>query len=108
MLAGKQFHSLGATYLKDLAANVVCFTVGMLSKTPMLLDLMFARFCALTEIRSCKYLGAELLMHLWVSSRILNSICCCMGSQCSVFRDSVELSYFDLPSANFAHMFWIL
>ena len=64
MLVGKLFHNLGAMYLKDLAANVVCLTVGMLRKTPMLLDLMFTWFCALTEIRSCKYLGAELLMHL--------------------------------------------
>ena len=48
MLVGKLFHSLGATYLKDLAANVVCLAVGMLSKTPMLLDLMFAQICALT------------------------------------------------------------
>ena len=64
MLVGKLFHSLGATYLKDLAANVDCLAVGMLSKTPMPPDLMFAQICALTEIRSCKYLGAELLMHL--------------------------------------------
>ena len=64
MLVGKLFHSLGAMYLRDLAANVVCLNVDMLSKTPMLLDLMFTLFCSLTEIRSCRYLGAELLMHL--------------------------------------------
>ena len=108
MLVGSLFHSVCATCLKDLAANVVCLTVGILSKTPMLLNLMFSLFCSFTEISSRRYLGAELLMHLWVNVRILNSILCCMGSQCSAFSYSVELSYFDFPSTNFAHMFWIL
>ena len=64
MLVGSLFHSVSAACLKDLAANVVCLTVGILSMTPMLLDLMFSLFCSLTEISSCGYLGAKLLMHL--------------------------------------------
>ena len=64
MLVGSLFHSVSATCLKDLAANFVHLTVGILSKTPMVLDLMFSLFCSLTEISSYRYLGAELLMHL--------------------------------------------
>ena len=80
MLVGSLFHSVGATFLKDLAANFVCLTVGILSKTPMLLDVMFSIFCSLTETSCCRYLGPELLMHLWVNVRILNSIHCHKGS----------------------------
>ena len=100
MVVGSLFHSVVATCLKDLTVNVVCLTVGILSKTHMLWDFMFSLFCSLTEISSCRYLGAELLMHLWVNVRILNSIHCHMGSQCSAFSDSVELSYFDFPRTN--------
>ena len=104
MLVGSLFHSVGAMCLRDLAANVFCLIMGILSKIPMLLDLMFSLFCSLTEICSCRYFGAELLIHLWVIVSILNSIHCCIGSQCNALRDSVELLYFDLPSAYFAHV----
>ena len=83
-------------------------TIGTSSKIPMLLDLMFSLFCSLTDISSCRYFGVELLIHLWVTVRILNCILCCIGSQCNALSDSVELCYFDHPGANVAHMFWIL
>ena len=70
MLVGSLFHSVSATCLKDLAANVVCLTVGILSKIPMLLDLMFSLFCSLTELVPAGILVLNLLMHLWVNVRI--------------------------------------
>ena len=85
-----------------------CLTRGTLSKILMLLDLMVSLFCSLTDISSCRYFGTELSIHLWVIVSILNSFPCCNGSQCNTLSDSVELWYFDLPSANFAHMLWIL
>ena len=108
MLGGSLLHSVGATCLKDLAANVFCLTMGILSKIPMLLDVMFSLFCSLTDISSCRYFGAALLIHLWVIVSILNSIHYHIGSQCYALSDSVDLSYFDLPSASFTHMLWIL
>ena len=85
-----------------------CLTIGTLSKIPMPLDLMFSLFCSPTDISSCRYFDDEWLIHLWVIVSILNSICCYMGSQCNALSDLVGLSYFDLLSANFVHMFWIL
>ena len=92
MLVGSLFHSVGATCLRDLSADVFCLTMGILSKIAMLLDLVFSLFCSLTEISSCRYFGAELLIHLWVIVSILNSILRChMGSQCYALGDAVEL-----------------
>ena len=105
MFGDSLFHSVCATCLKDQPANVICLTMGMLSKILMLLDLMFSLFCSLTDTSSCRYLCAALLIYLWVIVSILNSIHCCIGRQCNALSDSVELSYFDLSSVNIAHMF---
>ena len=56
-------------------------------------------------IRSCKYFGAMLVMHLNVVIRILCSIFCCMGSQCSFFSAHDELKYLLLFRISLAQLF---
>ena len=82
---GNWFHNVDAEYLKDHAAKVWYLTFCVCSMVPVLLDCILSHVLLFMLIRYCKYFGAMPMMHLNVVIRILCSILCCMGSQCSFF-----------------------
>ena len=80
---GNGFHNVGVEYQKDHAVKVWYLTFGVYSMVPVLLDHILSHVLLFKLIRSCKYLAALLVMHCNVVIRILCSLLCCMGSQCS-------------------------
>ena len=92
MYFGNWFLNVGVEYLKDHAAKVCYLTFGVCSMVPVLLDPILSSVLHFKLIRSCKYFGAMLVMHLNVV-RILCFILCCMGGQCSFFRAHDEIKY---------------
>ena len=90
---GNWFHNVGAEYVKDHAAKVWYLTFGVFSMVPVLLDCILSCVLLFMLISSCKYFGAMLVMHFNVAARILCSMLCCMGSQCSFFSAHDELEY---------------
>ena len=90
---GNWFHKVGAECMKYHAAKVWYLTFGVCSFVPVLLDHILSHVLLFMLIRSCKYFGAISVMHLNVVIRILCSILCCMGSQCSFFSAHDELKY---------------
>ena len=66
-----EFHVVGATYLNDIAENVLCLIFGISNIGPLLLEHIFSHIGFLMLMGSCKYYGAALLMHLNVSNPIL-------------------------------------
>ena len=105
MCLGNLFHSVGALYMKDHAAKVWYFTCGVCSIMPVLLDCMLSHVLFLILIRSCRYFGAMPVMHLNVVIRILCSILCHIGSQCSFFSAHNDLEYLFLFRICFAQAF---
>ena len=96
MLSGNAFHSTGAPTLKDLSTKVLHLVIGLTNKSVFCDDLRPSLRGGHKWIRSCKYLGPILLMHLWVRISILYCILCFIGSQCNSFRHSVMLSLMPL------------
>ena len=90
---GKWFHNLDTEHLKDHAGKVWFLAFGMCRMVPVLLDCILSHALLFMLIRSCKYFGAMPVMHLNVVVRILCSILCCMGSQCSFLSTHDELDY---------------
>ena len=77
--------------MKDRAAKVWYFTFGGCSMMPVLLDCMLSCVLFFMHIRSHRYFGAMPVMHFNVI-RILCSVLCCIGSQCSFFVPTMSLS----------------
>ena len=105
---GNWFHSVGPVYLKDHAAKVWYFTFGLCSMMPVLLDHMLSCVLFFMLIRSCRYFGTMPMMLLNVVTRILCSILCCIGSQCSFFSAHYEREYVFLLRTSFAQMFFMV
>ena len=80
-------------------------TFSVCNMVPVLLDHILSRVLIFKLIRSCKYFGAMPVMHLKVVVRILCSILCCMGSQCSLFSAQDELEYLFLFRISLAELF---
>ena len=81
MCLGNPFHNVGAKYENALAVNVTFLILSVLSKVPLLLDLILSLAFCLMVTSSCRYTGAVLCMHLNVRVNILYCIHCCIGSQ---------------------------
>ena len=105
---GSWFHSVGTEYLKDCVAKGWYLTFGVCSMVPVVLDHILSCVLFFMLIMYCKYFGAWPVMHLNVVIRILCSILCCMGSQCSFFSAHDELEYLFLFRTSFAQMFCIV
>ena len=93
MSFGSWFHNVGVEYLKDCATKVWYLTFGMCSMVPVLLECMLSHMLFFMLIRSCKDFGAVPVMHLKVVVKILYSILCCMGNQCSFLSAYDEFEY---------------
>ena len=102
---GNWFHNIGSEYLKDHVEKFWYLTFGVCSMVPVLLDHILPHVSLFMLIRSCKYFGAMLVMHLNVVVRILCSILCCMGSQCHFFITHDELDTYFLFRMSLAQMF---
>ena len=102
---GNWFHNVGAEYVKDHAVKVWCWTFGVCSMVPVLLDHILSHVLLFMLIRLCKYFGAMLVMNSNVIIRILCSILCCIGSQCSFFSAHDELEYLFLFRISLAQLF---
>ena len=108
MHLGSWFHSVGAVYMKDHDAKVGYFTYGVCSMMPVLLDHMLSCVLFFVLIGSCRYFGTMPVMHLNVIIRILCSILCCIGNQCSFFSAQYELEYLFLLRTSFAQVFYMV
>ena len=89
--------------LGDLGHAGVLF--GVCSMVPVLLEHILSHILFFMLIRSCKYFGTMPVMHLKVAVRILYSILCCMGSQCSFFSAHDDLEYLFLLGTSLARCF---
>ena len=101
---GRPFHILGAYIENPLSTNVFLFVLGTLSNFPSLSDHKF-RIDVLNSNLFIKYSGAFPCRLLWVRTRILKSICACIGSQCNCFSDSLLLDHLSLFNTSLAAMF---
>ena len=102
---GNWFHNVGAEYMKGCATKVWYLTFSVCSMVPVLLDHILSCVLFFMLIRSCKYLSAMPVMHLNVVVRILCSILCFMGSQCSFFSAHDELEYLSLFRISLVQLF---
>ena len=62
---------IGAAYLNDLTANILCLIFGISSIGPLVFECMLSYAEFQMVMSFWRYLGATLLMHLNVSSTIL-------------------------------------
>ena len=108
MYLGSWFHNAGTAYLEDLVAKVLHLTSGLCNMIPLLFECMLSLLFFFMLMRSCKYFGAVLVMHLKVVVRILYSIFCCIGSQCSFLNGNDEREYFFLFKTSLVYMFWMV
>ena len=91
--------------MKECAAKVWYFTFGVCSMMPVLLDHMLSHVLFPMLIRSRRCFGVMPVIHLNAVVRILCSILCCVGSQCSFFSAHDELEYLFLLRTCFAQMY---
>ena len=64
MLVGSLFYSVGATCFKDLAVNIFVWLRLHWIRFPHCWISCFPLICSLTDIGSCRYFGADLLIHM--------------------------------------------
>ena len=102
---GNLFHNVSVEYMKDRAAKVWYLTFGVCSMVSVSLDCTLPCLFLFMLIRPCKYFGAMPVMHLNVVIRILCSILCWIGSQCSFFSTHDELKYLFLFRISLAQLF---
>ena len=90
--SGIQFHSVGPATAKDLAANVLYFVNGSMSRSIFLSDLRPCLLMGFRVIKFFRYFGAFPHKYLYTNTRILKSTQALIGSQCNSLRHSVILA----------------